>query len=55
MAKPHCQAWVAQSTYSPLHPCSKWANLKRRKVRGRVMLLCQHHLAMVEAGKRLAK
>ena len=54
MAKPRCMAIVPPTTYRGLHPCSKWANLKYRKYRGRMLLLCPHHVTMVEAGKRLA-
>ena len=55
MSEPHCQAWCPPTHYANLRQCSKWANLKHRKVRGRIMLLCPNHVTMVEAGKRLAR
>ena len=53
MPNPHCEAIVPARNYRGVHLCSKWANLRRRKVRGRMMMLCPHHRAMVEAGNRL--
>ena len=55
MAKPRCMALVPPTTYRGMHPCSKWANLKYRKYRGRMMLLCPWHVRMVEAGRSLAE
>ncbi|MCX5794939.1 MAG: hypothetical protein NTY77_05555 [Elusimicrobia bacterium] len=44
-----CEAWCPPSTYTQLRPCSKHTNLRRV---GR-LLLCPHHRAMAEAGRRV--
>lgn len=51
--KPHCQALCPPTAYANLRPCSKWQNLRKVEYRGKLLLLCRHHQAMVEAGKRL--
>lgn len=54
MGKTSCEAWCAPSTYAPLRKCSKHANLRLLKVRGRMRWLCPWHHSMVIAGRKLA-